>query len=82
MSGYLLVRKAVDAADSPDNHGNGYTLRVHLRGGRSLHGGLMKFDDRILELDLWERNLGGHERPSGSQAYIDVTEVAAVEVVW
>ncbi|MEZ2310788.1 hypothetical protein AB6809_29510 [Paraburkholderia sp. RCC_158] len=82
IKAYAMLLDATGYADAKENHGNGYTLRVHLRGGRMIQGAVVRFDDRMLRLAVWEGDNDGVMQPTDVTAFIDVTEIAAVEVCW
>ncbi|MFP3609224.1 hypothetical protein SB778_03805 [Paraburkholderia sp. SIMBA_050] len=89
MTARMLMR-AISAAEDPKNNGDAYTLDLHMRSGRRLHGAVVDLDhtDSLLRLEIWEAQKsesdpeGRWPQPTRREILIDANAVESVEVCW
>jgi hypothetical protein len=76
------LAQAIAHADDRKHHGNGYTLHIRLASGEELHGAVMRFDDGVAFMELWEKKSGDFHHATQRSVFVDERHVAAVEVCW
>lgn len=83
-----IVGYALADANDDKNGGAGYTVKVWLRSGRQVQGGVVggvmrPFSGGLyLELELWAKTAEADLGPTGRHVVIDPEQVEQIEVCW